>query len=110
MQTYPIRRGHYKNVEGVRLKDVLEMSFGPVVDEGGKFVASYGGLARIVAWADKAALHVDTKANPQVDNDTAVRTREAWNAFLERATGYNSKQRAKRIQEEAKKGVPEVEA
>ena len=110
MQTYPIRRGHYKNVEGVRLKDMMEMSFGPVTDEGGKFVATYGALSRIVVWAEKTTLHVDTQANPQVDDDTAVRTRQAWNAFLEKATGYTAKQRSKKIQEEAKKGAPDVEA
>jgi hypothetical protein len=108
VQSYPIRRGHYKNIEGVRLKDMMEMAFGPVHEEEGKFVASYGALERIVAWADPKSLHVDTKANLNVDNDTAVRTRERWNAFLEQATGYTSKQRAKKIQEETKKGVPEV--
>ena len=108
MQAYSIKRGHYKNVEGVRLKDMMERSFGPVTDEGGKFVASYGALARIVVWAEKTALHVDTVANPQVDDDTAVRTRQAWNAFLETATGYTTKQRSKKIQEDAKKGVPAV--
>ena len=106
MQTYAIRRGHYKNIEGVRLKDVMESTFGPAAEEGGKFVCSYGALTRIVAWADKAALHVDTQANPNVDNETAVRTRQAWNSFLERATGFDAKQRAKRVQEDGKKGVP----
>ena len=35
MQSYAIKRGHYKNIEGVRLKDVMETTFGPVQDEGG---------------------------------------------------------------------------
>jgi hypothetical protein len=109
VQNYSIRRGHYKNIEGVRLKDVLESTFGPAQEEDGKFVCSYGALTRIVAWADKAALHVDTQANPDVDNETAVRTRQAWNSFLERATGFDAKQRAKRVQEDAKKDVPDVE-
>lgn len=104
MQTYPIRRGHYKNIEGVRLKDIMEMTFGPVADEAGKFVASYGALARIVAWADRDTLYVDTKADPKVDDATAVQTRQAWNAFLERATGYDAKARSKKIQKDAKKG------
>lgn len=110
VQSYPIRRGHYKNVEGVRLRDVIEMSFGPATEEEGRFVASYGALARITAWADKGGLHVDTQTNPNVDNDTAVSTRERWNAFLERATGFTTKQRGKKAQEESKKGVPDVEA
>lgn len=107
MQTYPIRRGHYKNVEGVRLKDVMELTFGPVTEEGDKFVASFGALERIVVWADKKSLYVDTAANPRVDDATAVRTRQAWNAFLERATGYDAKARAKKVQEEAKRDAGE---
>ena|SRR2546422_9815740 len=109
MQAYPVRRGHFKNIEGVRLKDILEMSFGPVAEENGKFVCSYGALSKITAWTDSKSLHIDTVANPNVDNDTAVSTRERWNAFLEKATGYTSKQRAKKIQEEAKKDVPDVD-
>jgi hypothetical protein len=102
VQSYAIKRGHYKNVEGVRLKDVMEMVFGPCQEEGGRFVASFGALTRITAWTDKAGLHVDTVANPNVDNETAVRTRQSWNTFLERATGFDAKQRAKRAQDTVK--------
>jgi len=108
VQSYAIKRGHYKNIEGVRLKDVMEMTFGPVQDESGKFVCSYGALDKVVAWTDGKSLFVDTVANPKVDDDTAVRTRQAWNAFLERATGFDAKQRSKRVQDEAKKDVPDV--
>lgn len=107
MQAYPLRRGHHRNIEGVRLKDVMETSFGPVQDEGGKFVASYGALVRIAAWTDGKSLFVDTSTNPKVDDATAVRTREAWNAFLERATGFDVKQRKKRIDDAAKGDIPE---
>jgi len=109
VQAYPLRRGQFKNIEGVRLKDLLEMSFGPVQEQDGKFVCAYGALERITAWTDGKSLFVDTVANPKVDNDTAVSTRERWNAFLETATGYTAKQRAKKIQEETKKGAPDVD-
>ncbi|MBI4415520.1 MAG: DUF5611 family protein [Euryarchaeota archaeon] len=109
MQAYPVKRGQYKNIEGVRLKDLMEMVFGPVREEDGKFVASYGALERIAAWTDGKSLFVNTTANPKVDDETAVRTRTAWNVFLERATGFNAKQRAKRLHEEAKRGVSDVE-
>ncbi len=108
MQAYPVKRGQAKNIEGVRLKDMMEMAFGPVEEQEGKFVCAYGALERITAWTDGKSLFVDTKANPNVDNDTAVSTRERWTAFLEKATGFTSKQRAKKIQEEAKKGIPDV--
>ena len=110
MQTYAIKRGHYKNIEGVRLKDVLESCFGPVQDEGGKFTCSYGALEKITAWTDGKNLFVDTTANPNVDDETAVRTRQAWNGFLEKATGFDAKQRSKRVQAEAKKDIPDVSA
>jgi len=110
VQTYPVKRGHFKNIEGVRLKDMMEMSFGPTREEGAKYAASFGALERIVAWSDGKSLFVDTAMNPKVDDATAVATRERWNAFLEHATGYTAKQRQKKIQEEAKKGAPDVEA
>lgn len=109
MQTYPIKRGHYKQVEGVRLKDVMEASFGPVEERDGKFEGSFGALERVVAWAEKASLHVDTVMNPNVDDETAIRTRQAWNAFLERATGFDTKARKKRAEKAAKAAdVPDV--
>ena len=110
MHAYPVKRGHFRDIEGVRLKDMMEMTFGPAREEGGKFVASFGALERIVAWTDGKSLFVDTASNPKVDDATAVATRERWNTFLERATGFTAKQRQKKIQEEAKKGVPEVES
>jgi hypothetical protein len=108
MQSYAIKRGHLKNIEGVRLKDVLETSFGPTQDEGGKFACSYGALEKITAWTDGKSLFVDTVANPKVDDETAVRTRQAWNAFLERATGFDAKQRSKRAQDAGKQDIPDV--
>lgn len=102
MKSYRLKRGHHKHIEGVRLKDLMEMAFGPVRDEEGKYVASYGALERVAVWTDGKSLFVDTVMNPRVDDDTAVRTRQTWNAFLERATGFSTKQRAKRVQDVAK--------
>ena len=42
--------------------------------------------------------------NPQVDNETAAKTISAFNRFLEAATGYTTKERAKRAQQSAKAG------
>ncbi len=110
MQSYALKRGHFQNIEGLRLKDLMESSFGPVQEQEGKFVASYGAIERVAAWTDGKSLFLDSTMNPKVDNDTAVRTRQAWNAFLEKATGFDAKQRAKRAQTDAKQGVPDVKA
>jgi hypothetical protein len=42
--------------------------------------------------------------NPQVDNTTAGKTISAFNRFLEAATGFTTKERAKRAQQSAKAG------
>jgi hypothetical protein len=43
--------------------------------------------------------------SPTVADDVAIRTRKAWNAFLERATGYDASERSKRVQKKAKEGT-----
>jgi hypothetical protein len=40
--------------------------------------------------------------DPTVANDVAAQTIKAYNTFLERATGYNAKERGKRAQKKAK--------
>ena len=51
----------------------------------------------------KTHLRVDSTMNPKVAAEEAQKTMRAWNTFLELATGYDSKDRAKRAKKEAEK-------
>lgn len=79
--------------------------FGNVQEKDGKFVSSFGALKEITAWpAKKNVLGIDTKMDTAVANEVAQDTIKAYNSFLEKATGFTSKERGKRIQKKAKDG------
>lgn len=115
MRDYELRRGHWKNVEGEKLLHLMQDVFQDGRKEGEGFVVeNFGAITRLYAQIlGKTHLRVDTVMNAKVGNDDAQKTLRAYNDFLELATGYDAKQRAKRAQAEAKKAgaedVPDIE-
>lgn len=105
MRAYELRRGWAKNLAGDNLRSIGAETFGSAKVEDGKVVASFGACTRLTVWTDGKSLFVETEMNPQVDNETAQKTISAFNRFLEAATGYSSKDRAKRAQQSAKAGA-----
>ncbi len=102
MRSYQLKRGHYKNIEGHKLFEMVKESFGEANESGEKVSASFGALADITVWTDKKFLYVDTDMRKDVDDDTARQTIGAYNSFLVKATGFTAKQRAKKAQKDAK--------
>lgn len=102
---YEIKKGHYSEIEGEGLKNILNEVFGEVAHEGDLFVSSYGALTRIESKIlDKTSLLVKTQTDPGVPGEVASETIRRFNFFLERATGFTSKQRRDRLQKKAKEG------
>jgi hypothetical protein len=104
VKEYDIRKGFQDKTQPENLKALMKEIFGNAEEKEGKILSSYGGLKELAAWPSKKTLFVDTKMDPSVANDVARQTIEAYNTFLERATGYTSKERGKRIQKKAKEG------
>lgn len=104
MQAYEIKRGHFKNLEGDGLRKLLEETFGDVKVDGERLRVSYGAIREMTVWTDGKMLYVDTTMERSVDDQTAAATIRAYNSFLERATGFTSKQRRERLQKRAKEG------
>ena len=105
MQEYEVRRGHQENIEPAKLKAHMQEIFGNAQEKDGKMVSSFGALKEIAAWSGKKnVLVVDTKMDTSVGDDLALQTIRAYNTFLEKATGYTSKERGKRVQKKAKEG------
>jgi hypothetical protein len=105
MQEYEVRRGHQENIEPAKLKQHMQEVFGKVEEKEGKLVSSFGALKEVAAWPGKKnTLIVDTKMDPNVQDDIAQQTIRAYNTFLEKATGYTAKERSKRAQKKAKEG------
>lgn len=110
MRDYELRRGHWKNIDGERLLHLLQDVFSDGRKEGsGYVVENFGALTRLYCeQLGKTHVRVDTAMNQKVSNDDAQKTLRAYNDFLELATGYDAKQRAKRAQSETKKGDADV--
>lgn len=104
MQEYEVRRGQSENVAPVKLRATMQEIFGAVEEKDGKLVSNFGALKPVLAWSCKKRLCVETKMDPTVSDETAQSTIKAYNIFLERVTGYTSKERGKRAQKKAKEG------
>ncbi len=97
MNPYGIKKGHYENIEGDKLKNLMKEIFGNAKKDGDKLVSTYGALDPLEVWMDgKKVLCVDTTMNPKVENDVASETIARYNDFLLRATGFTSKERKKK--------------
>ncbi len=104
MRAYELRRGHGKNIEGDKLRTIATEVFGSANSEGGKVVVAFGAIDTLTAWTDGKQLYVEMTMKPGVPDDVATDTITRNNRFLEAATGYSAKERAKKAQEAAKKG------
>ncbi len=108
MVVQDIKRGHFKNVDGDGLYNLLEAHFDGAISRtpDGWLQTSYGALpvmrVRVVG-KDKLEVHTETDrgAAPEVAAETIRR----WNTFLQAATGFSSKERSKRLQKKAKEGA-----
>lgn len=105
MRAYELRRGHAKNLEGDKLRAIAEGAFGSATSEGSKVVASFGAIEKLTAWTDGKQLFVDMVMKTGVPDAAATETISRNNRFLEAATGYSAKERAKKAQEAAKKAA-----
>lgn len=102
---YDIKRGHYSNIEGSRLESIMRESFGEVDFEGDTLISSYGAMRKIkVRVLDKSALSIETESSTDVQDEVALDTIRKYNDFLEKVTGFNSKQRRDRLNKKAKEG------
>lgn len=105
MRDYDLKRGVAQALDGDGLRGIAEGAFGSAAVQDGKVVASFGALERLVAWTDGERLYVDTTMKAGVPDGVATDTIKAYNRFLEEATGLSAKERGKRAQKKAKKGV-----
>jgi hypothetical protein len=97
LKEYDIKRGHFKNIDGEKLKELLEETFGEVKLEDDKFMIKYGALQPLIAWIkSKNILCVDTHMETKISEEEINETIKRFNRFLESATGFTAKERVKR--------------
>jgi len=101
VQKYPVRATERRNLALPALEEILRTCFGDAHVEGDWAVASYGAIERIAVRPEGRELSVDPRMNPHVAEDVARETIRRYNQFLETATGFSSKERAKRLRKSA---------
>jgi hypothetical protein len=101
MQRYPVRANHRRNLDGPALEAICRNHFDDVARDAEGVTGKWGAIERLQTRAEGKELGVELKMNPKVDEPVAHETIRRYNAFLEEATGYNSKERAKRLRKSA---------
>jgi len=104
VQKYPVRTTQRQNLALPALEQLLKASFGDAHIEGDAVVSTYGAISRIVVRPVGRELSVDPTMNPQVPEDVARETIRRYNDFLQSATGFSAKERAKRLRKSAGEG------
>jgi hypothetical protein len=100
---YPFKRGFKPDM--ARIRKVLEEEFpSDIEEESGKLSLSYGALKSIEVWIENKKLNVLTESTPGAADDLVLDTNKRFRNFLEKATGYNAKQRLQMAKKEVSKG------
>jgi len=107
MQEFQVKRGHTKDLGG-EVERAIADCFGvrPEKGEGG-YVVSFGALAKMTIRIGEGgkSVAVDTVSKRDADEATILDTNRRFRTFLDRVTGFSSKERVKR----AKKAVEGTE-
>jgi hypothetical protein len=101
VQEYVFKRGFKKGAQK-RVLEALKDCFGVNIEESDEgYVLSYGALRKLTVRVSDTLL-VETEATKDVPDELIVDTNARFRCFLEKATGYTAKQRAKKAQDAVK--------
>jgi len=104
MEKLDIKRGNYGKIEGEKLFELMKEIFGNCSKDGEWLLSDYGAMKPIkIKVLDKTEIAMEI-ITVEIPEDQVLDTMRKRNAFLERATGFTSKERLKRLKEKAKKG------
>lgn len=101
MQRYPVRTSHRGNLAPDVLRGLVAEQFDGAEVADGAVTARWGAIERLSAKGDRRDLVIDLTMNPKVPSEIAAETITRYNRFLEAATGFSSKERARRLRKSA---------
>ena len=99
---YSFKRGFKPDME--RIRKVLEEEFPTDIKEAdGMLSLSFGALKRIQVSINNKKLNVSTESDSDAKDVQILDTNKRFRNFLEKATGYNAKQRLQMAKKEISK-------
>jgi len=101
VQRYPVRPAARANLNLPALEAICRDHLGSATRDEKAVHAAWGAVTRFATWPEAKELVVDLATNPQVPPEVAAETVQRYNRFLEAATGYSAKERAKRLRKSA---------
>jgi hypothetical protein len=101
VQNYPVRASHRGNLNPAALERIVRTHFDTAKVDRDAVSTAYGAIARLAVRASGRELEVDVTMNPKVPEEVARETIARYNRFLEEATGYGAKERARRLRKSA---------
>lgn len=102
IQEYVFKRG-FKKDANQRVVEALRVCFGIDINvREEEYRLSYGALKQMTIRVAETLL-VDTQPSTNVPEAVMIDTNARFRCFLEKATGYTAKQRAKKAQEAVKR-------
>ena len=101
MTNYPVRTTHRARLTPEAIAETAREAFGSADIDGGTVTVAYGALIKLSVRPEGRELSVTTAMDPKVSAEVAGDTVRRYNRFLEQATGYSSKERAKRLKKSA---------
>ena len=103
-QEFAFKRGFKKDARK-RVIEALKTCFGVDANlQDDEYVLSYGALKKMRVRVGQTLL-VDTESKKDVPDTVAIDTNARFRCFLDKATGFTTKQRAKKAQEAAKRAA-----
>lgn len=101
MQKYPVRTTHRAGLAPESLVGVAQEAFGSAEVDGAAVAVRFGAIVSLRASAEGKELRIEVTMDPKVPEEVAQETIHRYNRFLEAATGYTAKERAKRLRKSA---------
>lgn len=101
MQKYPVKASHRANLNVDVLESLGRTHFGTAERTSAGVVTQYGAISNLTARPEGRELAVELTMNPKVDEAVARETILRYNRFLEDVTGFNAKERARKLRKSA---------
>ena len=106
MQEYQVKRGHTKDL-AAEVEKALSECFGARPEKkDGIFSISFGALSAMEVSIGEGGktVTVNTASRKDADEATILDTNRRFRTFLDRVTGFSSKERVKRAKKAVEKG------